>query len=432
MDPLIVADRLDWPEFADRFWDKRPVLIRSVDPAPFVESEVFRTAVRACDRLQATLLPANVQLTVERTHRRAPDGLLPRHVDRTFDGYEARLAGRLDGLRYALVISAFHPFSYPLWRRERSFLAGLWEQVGIPLTGAITTLFHGTYENSPVGVHKDRFATFMYGLKGRKRIRFWPSRPWEDQATTKPEYEAHLPGSFTVEVGPADLLYWPAGYYHVGENCGTDAATSVNIGIPREEHHTRYELTPLLTNLEPETLVGAGPLPTLLPPLFAPLFVPAPGADGLLEPALPPVLQEALRQLRTYGSQETDERVARLSLRFWTAGGLEPVPAPAPPRPLGDEVIVRGDPRFPVRWTDRGTAGSMCAVNGHVFTTTTPVACLLGVIEPLNTGTSVAVGALLKDPRCAPADPEGIRALLQRLESFRGITRVSREGAPWS
>ncbi|MGW2035227.1 JmjC domain-containing protein [Streptomyces sp. NPDC001811] len=132
------------------------------------------------------------------------------------------------------------------------------------LTGAITTLFHGTYEHSPVGFHKDRFATFLFGLRGRKRMRFWPRRPWDEPVSTKTDYARHIAASVPAEVGPGELLYWPADYYHVGGSATAAAATSVNVGIPRDEHHTGYELEDLLADLDPARVAGRGGLDTLL------------------------------------------------------------------------------------------------------------------------------------------------------------------------
>jgi 50S ribosomal protein L16 3-hydroxylase len=305
---LRIVTEVDWAEFAGQSWDRQPVLFEQISSPPFVAPEVFVTAVEAARLTGESTLP-HCQFTIERNQQTEPMRFLPAATDATFDGYEQRMATELDGRRYALVINGFHGFHHPLWDRERAFFSGLWDQVGLPPTGAITTLFHGTYEHSPVGVHKDRFATFMVGLRGRKRMRFWPRRPWHQPVSSILDYEDYLPESFAVEIGPGDVLYWPASYYHVGESAGGGPATSVNIGVPRTEHRIAYELAELRVETD-------RPVPPL-----------SPGADedGRLSPELPPALAEAVHAYRT---KDLAEWSVQVSARKWVADGFEPAPQP--------------------------------------------------------------------------------------------------------
>ncbi|MET9662310.1 cupin domain-containing protein [Streptomyces sp. NPDC006510] len=442
-EPLtVVHTGFDWPAFTEQHWDRGPVLFRSIAPVPFAEAEVFAAATAACrpGADPAAEPPPTVSLTVERVQRARPGPLLPGRADRSFDHYQERLSAELAGRRYALVISGFHAYDFALWAREREFYAGLWARVGLPLTGAITTLFHGTYEHSPVGVHKDRFATFMFGLKGRKRMRFWPERPWNEPVSTVLDYGRYRDGSFEAEVGPGDLLYWPSGYYHVGEGVGAEPATSVNVGVPREEHRAGYELEDLLADLDPAALTGRPGRDSRLEPIGTPSIFAHIGPDGLLSPVLPDGL---LRSARTFGQfgdpRLIGDRVTTVSLRRRTAGGFEPVPGPAGLRRLTDDTVIEADQRYPVRWAPLAT-GTNCAVNGHDTATALPPGDLLRLLAPLLTGKQVSVGELLtgfppgptSDPDDAaklPADREGVRLLLEKLESFRGLT-CHRGGIP--
>ncbi|MFF0837744.1 MULTISPECIES: JmjC domain-containing protein [unclassified Streptomyces] len=422
---LAVEAEFSWSTLMERYWDRRPVLFRSVAPAPFTAPEVFRAAVRGCATGGAgTPMPPNVQFTVDTVQRDGADGALPAGGDGAFDAYDARLAARLDDRRYALVVNGFHAFDAALWSRERAFFAPLWQIVGLPLTGAITTLFHGTYEHSPVGVHKDRFATFLFGLRGRKRMRFWPRRPWDEPVSTKTDYAHHIAASVPAEVSPGELLYWPADYYHVGESATAAPATSVNVGIPRDEHHTGYELEDLLADLDPARLAGRGGLDTLLGTTDAPLTAPGPAPGGVLAPALPEALTTVARALYDFADPVALRgRVAVLSLRRWTAGGFEPVPPAAAPRPLRDADRLRGDPQAPVLWAPDPDTGTLCAANGHE--TRTPLAP--DEVRRLTRAPSgpdpVAVGALLRAVTPGARRDEG-RALLERLESFRAYHRA--------
>lgn len=426
---LTIEKHFDWATFTVRYWDRRPVLFKAVVTPPFAETEVFRAAVRAARAQDGRSPLPTTQFTIERLQRSEPGDQLPRDEDTSFDDYQERVGALLRGRRYALIINGFHSFDHGLWARERAFYAGLWEQVGLPLTGAITTMFHGTYEHSPVGVHKDRFATFMFGLRGRKRMRFWPSRPWTEPVTTILDYGPYVPESFAAEVEPGDLLYWPSSYFHVGESAGTEPATSVNVGVPREEHHAGYDVEDLLADLDPELLAdrkGSG-IVTRLPPVDAPLT--APGADptGRLPADVPSALAQAVR---VFGPERRlRDRISEVSLRRWTAGGFEPVPSAAPRRPISDETIVRGDVRFPVLWAGHGETGGMCSVNGHAVCTAVPPRDLQRILPPLRSGEPVEVGDLLRagtaggsgTPR---AGRDEVRQLLEHLESFRGITRM--------
>jgi 50S ribosomal protein L16 3-hydroxylase len=381
----VVDGPLDWAELTERFWDRGPVLFRGIDPAPFVADEVFAAAVAACRTDEPSVLPPDTQFTVERWQRTDPAGALPRAADGTFDVYQDRMAAELDGRRYALVIHRFHAHHFPQWIRERAFYSGLWDRVGLPLSGAITTLFHGSYEHSPVGVHRDRFATFMFGLKGRKRMRFWDERPWTEPVSSVLDYERHLDTSFTAEVGPGDLLYWPANYYHVGESATGQPATSVNIGVPRADHHASYDLDDVLGGADDGTPSGA---------MFAP--------DG----DLPRVWEDCLANLRDH---LREDRAGELSLSHRTAGGFRPVPPSAKPAPLDDDRELRAAAEIL-------TTGRLCAANGHVVHT--GLRAPADALRPLLDGRAVRVRDLL----AGTEQPDELRAALAALVAIRGLT----------
>ncbi|MFE3688743.1 JmjC domain-containing protein [Streptomyces sp. NPDC059095] len=424
-----VEERFDWADFIERYWDRRPVLYKCVRRAPFQEDEVFQAALRATRAPDPHLIPSHTQFAVGRFQQTTPGQWLPRAADGTFTGYGKRLAASAEEVRedgYALIVHAFHSFHAPQWERERAFFAGLWEQVGLPTTGAITTLFHGTYEHTPVGVHKDRFATFLFALQGRKRMRFWTHRPWTHGATTVLDYDPYLTESFTAEVEPGDLLYWPASHYHVGESVGRSMATSVNVGVPRENHRAVYDLDDLLVEHDARSLMDPDAGLARLSATAAPLSVPDPATA-----ALPAVFEQALVEFGTYTepSRMRDRAVVQ-SLRTWTAGGLRPAPPPDELRPLSDEVVVRAP--APMLWGE--TEGArVCAANGHAVTTALDAEYVRRMLHLLD-GPGVAVRDLLAalpndgvatcTDETLPASRPGARRLLEVLESFRGVARL--------
>ncbi|GAA3739463.1 hypothetical protein GCM10022225_23250 [Plantactinospora mayteni] len=446
-DLAVVDGDLDWDTFVASYWDRRPVLYRAVSNPPFEEAATFWTAVLAAEPSRGgPALTPNAQFTVERFQRVEAGDQLPAGDDGSFDGYQERLADLLGGRRYALVMNCFHAFDYGLWSRQRLFFAPLWQRVGLPYVSAITTMFHGTYEHSPVGVHRDRYGTFMFGLRGRKRMRFWTGRPWSEPVTTVLDYAPYRSESFAVEIGPGDLLYWPASYYHVGESAGTEPATSVNVGIPREASGV-LAAPELFADVDPvrigDPTAGLGQLD----PVPAALYAPGPDPDGRLPDALPASLQQATVQLRGFARDgELRDRTTALSLRFWTAGGFRPVPPPAPARRLDDATPVRTVPQTPLLWSAAET-GTMLAANGQVLRTAVRPAGVRRLLASLAGGRVVRVGALLDtvvggpgsgaarsgatgSDRTAPlpATRDGVRELLALLVGCRGLVSVPNGG----
>lgn len=424
---LHIRESLDWAAFVRDDWDRRPVLFKGVAHGrPFALDEVFRSALAATARSRRRLPgePDNSLVTLDRLQQLDPTPWMPRREDGSMAGYRQRMLEALDERRYALVISAFHSYRFALWRSEREFFAPLWRHAGLPITGAITTLFHGNYESTPVGVHRDRFATFMIPVEGRKRMRFWTARPWADAVSTLPDYRGHLAGSFVVEAEPGDVLYWPADYYHVGESIGGGVATSVNLGVPRTEHRPVYELEDLLVDIgQADALID--PSAQLLRALMrddVPVSArDAIDADGVLADQLPLALAQAWR----LSAQLTDPRalaarIGALSLQRLSAGGFEPVPPRRRARALtpaqrialstGERVLQRRD-----------RDGWQFAINGHGLRVQGDAAVERALLARMHGGETARVSELL---RGTAAHRRAANALLEWLDQCHGLRRL--------
>ncbi|MFB6718046.1 MULTISPECIES: hypothetical protein [unclassified Streptomyces] len=119
------------------------------------------------------------------------------------------------------------------------------------------------------------------------------------------------------------------------------------------------------------------------------------------------------------------------------------MPEPAGLRRLTDDTVIEAGPGHPVRWAPLGatdTAGTVCAAKGHEAVIAASPRELARVLDSLLSGKRVLVGDLLsgfrpsrtavpEDTMRLPAAREGVRRLLERLESFRGLTRVTTPGA---
>lgn len=407
MPHIDVRTRFDWDTFTRRYWERRPVLYKGTGVAPFELADVFDAAAGAAGGSRS-----NIQFTVGRHQQLQLEPWLPRESDGSLAAYEARLARRLGARRYALIISSLHASGFRLWSQERTFFAELWRRIGIPLGGAITTLFHGNYEHSPVGVHLDRFTTFLFALQGRKRMRFWRKRPWSEPVSTVLDYAPYLKDSFVAEVEPGDILYWPASYYHVGESAGEGVATSVNVGIPRNEHKVSYSLDDLLRAAFDE----AAPPASSASPLARGAL-----ARGPLSPELPLALRTAVSALRDVGRRrETPRHIQATWLKHLSAAGFQPVPAPARRRRLRDEERLRVDPRFPLLLEADGRRRWICSANGHVVRGEGSARAVARVVDTLNQGHEVRVGELLRPLRSRETRTR-VRHLLEALQGFRAL-----------
>lgn len=409
-DACDLLPRLDWDRFATMHWDRRPVKILDVGRAPFLASAVLRAASQAA--AAASAVPY-AQFTIERAQQGDPRPALPRAGERDLGAYARRLATLAGGRRHALIVNRLHGFDAALWRRERDWFAPLWARIGLPSGSAITTWFHGDYEHSPVGVHKDRFATFMFVLAGRKRMRFWPRRPWREAVATVVDYAALLPTSFSVEVGPGEALYWPASHYHVGETAGEGAATSVNVGIPRCEQARRYDLEDLLPRAPARIVV----------PVSAQVAVPV-GAERDGPAAAPAVWRAAAAALRRRcAPRALSPRVRRVSLAHAGAGGFEPLPPPAPRPTLrpGDRLTRVAGARL--LWSAAPGAPVLVGADGHVAETALSAAAVAALIARLDDGRGHTLRDLLRLAQ-GPDARRALRDLLSQLVAARALRRV--------
>jgi hypothetical protein len=348
------------------------------------------------------------------------DGLLPHAGDAGFGGYAGRVTGRLADDRYSLLIHGMHAFDRRMWTRQRAFFAGLWSRVGLPSTGAITTLFHGNYESSPVGVHKDRFATFMYLLSGRKRMRLWPRRPWSHDATTVTDYRDHVAESITIDAEAGDLVFWPSSYYHVGENLGDEPATSINVGIPRETHRLGYDLTELVIDATQAGLVDpSGQLTAALDPVADAPFATVSGT----ELSLPPAFAEAKRNATAVlARRQRPDRRLEVALTRFTAGGFLPAPPALPENalpetPLPDHARLRRAPDSRIMWGTTESGAVIVAAEGRAGRTDLTTAQLTAVLSQLSERSPQSMA----DLEAAAGEAIAVRSLIAHLIRWHAV-----------
>jgi hypothetical protein len=105
---------------------------------------------------------------------------------------------------------------------RHAFNARWIEQIGMPLGGIDTYCFIGKYPITPFGIHTDREHTFLYHLgPGHKNAWLWSPNEFErTQGAVRHQFKfdevEHLAEKFVLQ--PGDVLYIPAGHYHVLAN----------------------------------------------------------------------------------------------------------------------------------------------------------------------------------------------------------------------
>ncbi|MEN4903746.1 cupin domain-containing protein [Luteimonas sp. TWI1437] len=407
---------IDWAQFVATCWDHRPVVFRRHGAAPYPLDAALAAAASAARTANGD--EQACRFVLDDRQRRQPGAWLPRHEDATFERYAQRILREGGGRSYALIVNEFHRHDRRIWEGGRRFFQGLFAQVGLPSTGAITTLFHGNYERTPVGVHKDRFATFVFVLQGRKRMRFWPTRPWQDAVATRVDYAEHLADSFAIDVGPGDLLYWPAAYYHVGETLGVEVATSVNVGIPRDGHALLYDF---------DAIVRAADAVDAQAAAAGDACGDDAGAADQVAGALATV-----RRLATPAALRSAASAGYLALR--TGGGFVPPPPASPVAPLHAQGRWRlADPSFPLAWMHDGDS-ALCGAAGHVRRVEGFDDRAAALLRRFDSGAGVGVAELLAPfAGTAPeASATGVtlqqtqaRALLEWLVSTRALVPAS-------
>src|SRR5262249_47585059 len=67
-----------------------------------------------------------------------------------------------------------------------------------------------------------RSDNFMFAVDGLKRIRAWPDAFFRGKPdlTNRLDYERYNADSVVLDARPGEIIYWPASYWHIGEEVG--------------------------------------------------------------------------------------------------------------------------------------------------------------------------------------------------------------------
>jgi hypothetical protein len=402
-----------WSGFHRRFWGRRGTVLPDPTGKPLAGADhVFARLVAVSERWGGADRSFVPELFVEHAQALTDiDRFLPTKSDGSIAGWTARVTSQLGGRTFGFVVDDYHVHDELVWRRVREFLRGLYDVTGLPGEEAKLTLFLGNYARTPFGLHRGRSDNFMFAVDGIKRIRAWPDAFFHGKPdmTNRLDYERYKPDSVVLEARPGDVIYWPASYWHIGEDAG-----GPSIAISLALFMDPQPGADLAQTLEQEIATrSAGRRPR------------RPRAGKGITAGV----QRDLRILRAIAQGPSLARgLAADRLNRVTGAGFIRVPPAAPARALDAGDVVRGDPEFPLRWVTVGDE-IVCSANGHAFALPADprmpgLLRRLTSAEPLRVGDLMArySGTVQRGAVEFTASRREIRTLLERLLALRAIT----------
>jgi 50S ribosomal protein L16 3-hydroxylase len=407
-----------WDRFMQDGSDRSPRCLERL-PVPLAESaEVFEVVKKTSAASRQGDRRSPVRFLMEEEFVLVGpmlDRYVPREEDASLEAYADRITSSINGRRFGLALNLFHVHDWRLWMRMREFGRGYAKRM--PAHYVHPAIFLGNYDRTPFGIHRDPVTAFMFVMQGRKRLHLWPPDYFKDESDPRRahSYKQLLPDALTLEGGPGDVLFWPPGYWHVGESLGGEMSMSLNIG-----YHAWHPFDGLQERLEAQSQPSEESAP------------------------VEPFDLERLRQSASALTGEIDRRAQALRdaardpafrhsmevgwLKHLTGSGYDPVPDALPWKKLEDEAVVRACPEYPIRWLPAPERKVVLSAHGLSFTLPANPR-VLQLVERLNRGEALPVDLLITeyagegvvDGVRYSASPAGLRTVLSKLLSIRAI-----------
>jgi len=410
-----------WTQFIERYWHIQPTLIKSpFKQALISEQEAFDTLWRASEDYKS-LRRGSIKVFVGSGHQMCDvDELLPRMDDGSIIQYSKRLADVVSERDTCLVFERVQLHNAELWMRARHFLAGLYEQVGLPGLAADLDFFFGKYSRTPTGIHTDEIANFSYVVCGTKKMLLWPHAAFEHLVPPDAtglhtvRYEQFLDSAITLEGQAGDLMFWPASYWHIGVSEGGWHLT-VNLSSYLNKPFMQSLRQVLMTN---EFSAWLNSMRESM------AWVPCnPGSESVVPRR---ISQEAKLVRELAGDPRVGEMMEDLWFRKASASGFETVPPPLPVPTLHDHCFVSGEPHFPILMVPGAQGKCRVFSNGNVLRVPSDGA-MSRLISRLNSGLEFRVGDLIKEcveqlgEHARTSRVQQLRRTIELLCSFRSV-----------
>ncbi|MBX9768742.1 MAG: cupin domain-containing protein [Bdellovibrionales bacterium] len=235
-----------WDFFHQKYWNQHPCVIKNVFPQGTLIStrEVMASLHQARLDLenQENSSPHGIQFFVDlraTALNRAAAEWLPETLDVSLEEYTRSVSERVDHKDFGFFLNDFQSINLAAWKRARKFFTPLIERVGLPAGKSELNLFFSKYTKTPFGVHKDDADVFIIVLHGKKRLRVWPFQrffhllkkmvsPKHPQNLYLFDYTHELDGSLLLEAEAGDIIFWPASWWHIGEDPKADLTISIH------------------------------------------------------------------------------------------------------------------------------------------------------------------------------------------------------------
>ncbi len=376
-----------WDDLLSTSWEVRPQVIEAPQHRLLLsEEELFDCVVRAA-RASTPLRRLYLDGTV--VHDSECEPLLPAATDRSLKGYYRRVEAQTGGAEWSLCLSRIHSVSHLLWERAAAFLDPLIARRGPHLLGsADTDAFLGWYRSTPVGIHCDHAANFMFTYGGTKTMLVWPPEREAELPLCQQDWSAARPTATPLTGAPTNMVYIPSAWFHLAEASAGPVA-SVNVALFFDSSPIDVAITELRQHL---------------------------GRGGVIDRASS--YGEALDLLVSAGADPAiRDRLTAATLRHRTARGFGHLLPPAEAEDIeagtqfvranfAIESVIASDP-----------SATIVAANGHSGRLRTSAA-VDRLIDDLNSGreTSAASAARGHDD-----DEELVGMLLVRLRQWRAV-----------
>ncbi|MFO0579674.1 MAG: cupin domain-containing protein [Polyangia bacterium] len=233
----------EWARFIEQDWQQRPVVLHSVLSRPLLDPDELFDLLHHIGTQARAGHPLVIRCYVDGAEvngpRRAP--FLPLRDDGSLAAYVERVTRAIDGRPFGIILNQATSHSTVLWRRARSFLRALYGAVGHPRGVSECGLFLGTYEETPFGIHSDEADVFVFSIERAKQMLLWPrSYFFKHEIPIVPtilgedvlnDTAPFARDAIDLTCTPADVMYWPRDYWHVGVNSGERGLqASVSLG----------------------------------------------------------------------------------------------------------------------------------------------------------------------------------------------------------
>ncbi|HEU4404171.1 MAG TPA: cupin domain-containing protein [Polyangiaceae bacterium] len=397
-------------------WEKAPVVLRASEGAPAMPVERVWSLVAGGGqaRREGGAKALSMRFWVDRTEPVKIEEYLPGREHPTVGSYLEALKGRVGERDFTLVINGAQALSRELYLDLRTFLAPLTARVGLAV--AETAIYLSRSRRTVFGVHCDESANFLFVAYGTKRFRLWPREVLDAHPHLKHslEYGEIMGQSTLVELAAGDLLYMPAGCYHVAEAEG-EVGMHFSLGIRIEPGLSRSMVEQAAARAVAKRLRTVPSVPFLA------------AETGQNAARLPPPLAEGSSALAGGFADEIERALVEQWAKFVSSGGFLVVPPTLPEAPLADAATLRLAGGFPLVFDVRGD-DLLVAAHGHALQLPAhpAVVALLGRLNegrPWRAGALIAehAGEVVVDGVAYEADAEGLRSLLQSLVALGAL-----------